>query len=209
MMIAIRSRNHLRVHVTAQAQLQPYLPPHDLGLDVLGHADHVADPLRAKLQQSPQLLRRAARRLGEVEGDEQALLRGALEGGPKDGDIACGWVPAEVDADDTLGPVLQSERDNFEGGGGVVAPVDGEGQVGFHAGGGAVRAGEDVLEVVIFGDVRGRDRAWCGAKFEVDYAVGFEVVDNRLGGVDDGVLVVMSAIYFRATASRRWWWLDG
>ena len=59
-----------------------------------------------------------------MDGEFQAFRFGFLEGRLEDGDIADGWVAAEIDADDALRAVLLGERDDGEGGGEVVAAVD-------------------------------------------------------------------------------------
>lgn len=44
-----------------------------------------------------------------MNSDFEAFGFGFLEGLLEDGDVANGWVPAEIDADDTFGAVLLGE----------------------------------------------------------------------------------------------------
>lgn len=122
-----------------------------------------------------------------MERDFEALLASFLERWTEDGNIALQGVTTEIDANDALGAVLESEVDDFESRRGVVAAVDGEDEVCFQGCGGPVESvdtGEDEVDVVIFGDVFGRDGSWCGPKFDVDEAVCFKVFENGICGVD-------------------------
>lgn len=106
-----------------------------------------------------------------MDGDWQVCFSCLLECGCEDGDITYGWVAAEVDGDNALGAIFQGEEYHFDGCGKVVTTVDGEDEACFHFGSwggvGGGDAGEDRLDVVIFGDVCGGDCSWRGAQFQV------------------------------------------
>jgi hypothetical protein len=197
MMVPKRPRDHLRVHIAAQAELQSQLPPHNLLLHRSRYVDHVADAVRLVREQRPELaVGGRLRGLGEMDGALQAVGAGFAEGGREEGDVPGARVAAEVDAHDTASAVLAGELDDGERGGEVVAAVDGEDEVGLHGVGG-VEGGyavQDGLDVVVLGYVGRGDSPRSGAQLEIDDAVGVEVLEDGGGGVGEGGAVIAEVV---------------
>jgi hypothetical protein len=111
-MISEPARDHLRMHIAAQAQFkaQPtpdYLLPHGVR-DV----DHVPDAIRLVREQRLELgIAGRLGRLGEVNGALESVGAGGAEGRGEEGDVAGARVATEVDADDAALAVRGGEGD--------------------------------------------------------------------------------------------------
>lgn len=98
----------------------------------------------------------------------------------EDADIAFGGVSAEVDADYAGCLVLDSHIDDFFSFSCSVTPVDGEYEKRLH--GIAcilivfLQYAEDGLDVTLLGYAALCNGPWCSSQFEIDNAVGLEVV---------------------------------
>jgi hypothetical protein len=80
MMIPKRSRNHLRMHITTQAKLEPQFPFLNLVFHIIRNINHMSNPIWIILQQSPQLIRRGSLwSFREVNSDFDSSLLGFLK----------------------------------------------------------------------------------------------------------------------------------
>lgn len=199
-MVALEpARDHARVDVAAEAQLEPDPAPRDLPLDVLAEVDDVAQPPRRPRQDLRELPGAAgALGLAEVDRDAQPEPPRLGEGVPEDGHVllprhavAPGRrVATQIDADDAAVAELRGQADRLAGLGRGVPAVDGEDEARAHGPRRARRArgleggdgGEDGGHVD-----RGRLRggrgqgARGGAQLEVGHAVCVEVLEHREG----------------------------
>ena len=94
-MIPPRPGNHLRMHITTQAQLQAYLAAADLGLDGVGDVDDMAESVGLEGEQGPELVGGDRWDLGEVDGGFEGVgCFGLVEEGGEEGGVAEGGVAA-------------------------------------------------------------------------------------------------------------------
>jgi hypothetical protein len=193
MVVLITACNHLRAHIAAQTQLDANIlllnPLAKLLLDV----DHVAQAIWLPAQQRGQFCIRAGElSLGKMQCHLQPRSFRTSEGSCKDSDVAFGWIAAQIDAYDTV--IFEREINDFLCFSGRVAPVDGENEV---------RAKcvdwvgivpfQDLqygADIVVFGQVRRRNRPRGGTKLQVDDAIGLEVLQDGCGGALDAREVV-------------------
>lgn len=203
--------DHLGLHITAQAQLQPdaplAAPPLDSLLDSRTQTDDVPEPIRLPPKQHPELLLRPRHLgLGKVHRHTEPLGLGLTEhireysnGAARVRRRALRRVAAEVDADDhgALATQEGGDAENLVRLGQCVAAVDAEDEARAHARGAAawrggrrllgfpcLDGGHDGADVDFLGHLGCAARR--GAELEVEDAVCGEVVEDGARGARQG-----------------------
>lgn len=186
------ARDHFRMDITAQTQLQSQptgmLP--NLRLHTLTGVNHMSNTLWFPLPQHHQqlLVRPASLRLRKVQRNAhpRTPAPGFLERGLQRLDPGARRVSAEVDADDAVVLELGGELHDLHCFGERVAAVDGQDEFCAEPVIGRLElgyGGEDRGHVVCFGKAGLGQCSGCCAQLEVNHAIGGEVPQDGEGGV--------------------------
>lgn len=123
--VRVSARDHLSMHVTAEAQLNPDSVLLNGLFELILDMYDMTQPVRLPGQECLQLqIRCRIFALGEVQRDLQPGSLCPSEAVAEYANVTFGWVAAEVDTDNACGLILDGEIDDFFRICDVVATVD-------------------------------------------------------------------------------------